>query len=688
MSITILNRPYDGLTAKINPVYNGLGFVVNSDKKQVNNFRYISEIYANNIKVGELRHNPDISNNNYGMFDVGRILESYLSYNLTWNVSTGTAAPKALIDYYINFGEEFSRVGTITSWTSYGGYPYVGKVRIGCSKPHNLLTGDRVLIEGSTNALYNGYKNVVVLNSTSFVLSDTTFTSSTNISTIYFIQGEKINLFTSYVGADGVTYVMLKVKQSTVPHVTTFSVGDSITIAYDSPSTLTQYLNIEWTITGITQTTSYSYLKTNIPYASAISSTVTGSVISRNNFVLLNKFSTKNDNAKTFNGVSQYENFLNWTPTKYLMFGTASVGQYLTERPERELNICSDDYMTLSMFGRSNWSPFYPTAPVLKTICETHSTPTLGALSGTINNVAGPAPYGQVLTITVGSTTGYNPGDYISVVNAPNAPYIGRVLSLTSTVITTNIYYLGGSVPGCTIVQTEVVKFRLITTPLTRCDIPVGPKNLNYVEITNGTCFKYFIYEVNNSVSNWWLFQKYSETWTFNIECICSKNKKFTLVWLNELGGWDYYNFTMRSDKGRKIDKQKFTRHLKSYQGTAGYKYTLGQRGSTTYNVVSNDNYIVRTNWINQPYLDWLSYLYESPEVYWIDEDTSKIYPIDITNTEVELFNKINRGDTGTLYKYEVNFMLSNSRVIQRGGDFNANGPSVYTGIYDISKKL
>ena len=686
MSITILNRPYDGLVAKINPVYNGLGFVVNSDKKQVNNFRYISEIYANNIKVGELRHNPDISNNNYGMFDVGRILESYLSYNLTWNVSTGTSTPKALIDYYINFGEEFSRVGIINSWTSYGGYPYAGKVRVGCSKPHNLVTGDRVLIEGSTNALYNGYKNVLYISTTAFVLTDTNFTGSTNISTMYFVQGEKINLFTSYVGADGVTYVMLKVKQSTSSHTTGFSIGDTFTITYDSPSTLTQYLNIEWTITGISQTTSYAYLKTNIPYTSAISSIVTGSIISRNNFVLLNKFSTKNDNAKTFNGVTQYENFLNWTPTPYLMFGTASPGQYLTERPDNELNVCSDDYMTLSMFGRANYSSFYPTSPVLKTICETHSTPTLSALSGTINNVAGPAPYGQVLTITVGSTTGYNAGDYITVINGINPPYTGRVLSLTSTVITTDIYYLGGSVPGCTIVQSEVVKFRVITTPSTRCDIPVGPKNLSYTEITNGTCFKYFIYEVNNSVSSWWLYQKYSETWTFNLECACSRNKKFTLMWLNELGGWDYYNFTMRSDKGRKIDKQRFTRHLKSYQGAAGYKYTLGQRGSTTYNVVSNDNYIVRTDWINQPYLDWLSYLYESPEVYWIDETTSKIYPIDITNTEVELFNKINRGDTGTLYKYEVNFMLSNSRVIQRGGDFNVNGPSVYTGIF--SKKL
>jgi hypothetical protein len=686
MSITILNRPYDGLVAKINPVYNGLGFVVNSDKKQVNNFRYISEIYANNIKVAELRHNPDISNNNYGMFDVGRILESYLSYNLNWNVTTGTSAPKALIDYYINFGEEFSRVGTITSWSS-AGYPNAGKVRVGCSKPHNLVTGDRVLIEGSTNALYNGYKNVYVNSTTSFTLTTTNYTGSTNISTMYFVQGEKINRFTTYVGADGVTYVLLRVKQSTVPHTTTFTVGDTFSIAYDNQPNLTQYLNIEWTILGIVQDTNWASLKTNIPYASAISSLVTGSITSRNNFVLLNKFSTKNDNAKTFNGVTQYEDFLTWSPTPYLMFGTASPGQYLTGRPDNELKVCTDDYMTLSMFGKSNWSPFYPTAPTLKTICETHSTPTVAIKTGTINNVAGPAPYGQVLTITVASTTGYNAGDYISVVNAPNAPYTGRVLSLTSTVITTDIYYLGGSVPNCTIVQTEVVKFRQITTPLTRCDIPAGPKNLNYTEITNGTCFEYYIYEVNNSISSWWLFQKYSETWTFNIECHCSKNKKFTLMWLNELGGWDFYNFTMRSDKGRKIEKQKFSRHLKSYQGTAGYKYKMGERGSTTYNVVSNDNYIVRTDWINQPYLDWLAYLYESPEVYWIDETSSKIYPIDITNTEVELFNKINRGDTGTLYKYEVNFMLSNSRTIQRGGNFNVNGPSVYTGIYSQTRQ-
>lgn len=686
MSITILNRPYDGLTAKINPVYNGLGFVVNSDKKQVNNFRYIAEIYTNNIKVGELRHNPDISNNNYGMFDFGRIIESYLSYNLTWNVSTGTQTPKTLLDYYIEFGEEFSRVGSIKVWSSYGGYPYVGKVRVECSKPHNLLTGDRVLIEGSTNPLYNGYKDILYISTTAFVLTDVAFTGSTNISTMFFIQGEKINLFSTYIGADGLNYVQLKVKQSTSSHITSFSVGDAITIKYDSPSTLVQYLNIEWSILSISQLSGYAYLKTNIPVGTAISSTVTGSVISRNNFILKNRFSTKNDNAKTFNGVVQYENFLNWTPTQYLMFGTASPGQYLTNRPDNELNVCVDDYMTLSAFGKVNYLPFYPTAPSLKTICETHSTPTLSALSGTINNVAGPAPYGQVLTITVASSTGYNAGDYITVINGINPPYVGRVLSLTSTVITTDIYYLGGFVAGCTIVQTDVVKYRVITTPTTKNDIPVGPKNLSYTEIINGTCYKYYIYAVNNSISSWWLYQKYSETWTFNLECACLRNKKFTLVWLNELGGWDYYNFTMRSDKGRKIDKQRFTRHLKSYRGVSGYSYTMGQRGSTTYNVNSNDNYIVRTDWINQPYLDWLSYLYESPEVYWIDEDTSKIYPIDITNTEVELFNKINRGDTGTLYKYEVNFMLSNSRVIQRGGDFNS-GPTIYTGIYTASKK-
>lgn len=683
--ITIKNRPYDGLIAKINPVYNGLGFVIDSDKKQVNNFRYIAEIYTNNIKVGELRHNPDISNNNYGMFDFGRIIESYISYNLNWDITTGTTTPKTLLDYYINFGEEFSRVGSIKTWSSYGGSPYVGKVRVECNKPHNLLTGDRILIEGSTNPLYNGYKDILYISTTAFVLTDVDFTGSTNISTMFFIQGEKINLFSTYIGADGLNYVQLKVKQSTSSHITSFSVGDAITIKYDSPSTLVQYLNIEWSILSISQLSGYAYLKTNIPVGTAISSITTGSVISRNNFILKNRFSTKNDNAKTFNGVVQYENFLNWTPTQYLMFGTASPGQYLTNRPDNELNVCSDDYMTLSAFGKLNYLPFYPTAPTLKTICETHSTPTLSALIGDINNVAGPAPYGQVLTITVASSTGYNPGDYITVINGINPPYIGRVLSLTSTIIKTDIYYLGGFVAGCTIVQTDVVKYRVITTPTTKNDIPVGPKNLSYTEITNGTCYKYYIYAVGTSISSWWLYQKYSETWTFNLDCNCSRNKKFTLVWLNELGGFDYYNFTMRSDKGRKIDKQRFTRHLKSYKGVGGLSYKMGERGSTTYNVSSNDNYIVRTDWINQPYLDWLSYLYESPEVYWIDEEWSKIYPIDITNGEVELFNKVNRGDTGTLYKYGVNFVLSNSRVIQRGGDFNS-GPTIYTGIFSSKK--
>ena len=76
--ITILNRPYDGQTIKVGPVYNGLGFVVDSNKKSVPNFRYIAEIYADTVKVGELRHNPDISALNYGIFDCGRILENYI----------------------------------------------------------------------------------------------------------------------------------------------------------------------------------------------------------------------------------------------------------------------------------------------------------------------------------------------------------------------------------------------------------------------------------------------------------------------------------------------------------------------------------------------------------------------------------------------------------------------------------
>jgi hypothetical protein len=71
---------------------------------------------------------------------------------------------------------------------------------------------------------------------------------------------------------------------------------------------------------------------------------------------------------------------------------------------------------------------------------------------------------------------------------------------------------------------------------------------------------------------------------------------------------------------------------------------------------------------LNQEELDWLNNIYESPEVYYIDDANSKIYPVTIMNTTVDQPNKKNRGDAGPLYIYEAELQLAHSRTTQNGG--------------------
>ena len=81
MPVQILNRPYAGLTPKLNPVYNGIAFTLDSNLKLKPNFKYIAEIFIDNNKVSELRHHPDISHDNKGVFEVGRVIENFVAYD-------------------------------------------------------------------------------------------------------------------------------------------------------------------------------------------------------------------------------------------------------------------------------------------------------------------------------------------------------------------------------------------------------------------------------------------------------------------------------------------------------------------------------------------------------------------------------------------------------------------------------
>ena len=78
LSLTILQTPSQSTTSKMYPVYNGLPFVVKSNNYNRNNFKFISDVFVGGTKVSQLKQNKDISSNNYGVFDIGRIVENFI----------------------------------------------------------------------------------------------------------------------------------------------------------------------------------------------------------------------------------------------------------------------------------------------------------------------------------------------------------------------------------------------------------------------------------------------------------------------------------------------------------------------------------------------------------------------------------------------------------------------------------
>lgn len=671
MSITVLNRPYDNLTTtrNITPVYNGLPFVTESTFKNKSSMRYIAEIFVNNIKIGELRHNPDISNDNKGMFNVGRIIEGYLGYNLNWNIQGGTLAPQSAVNYHVAFGEEFSRINRIKSITSYSGTWGSNRVKIRFEEPHNLLSSSKILIQGTTVTGLNTYHTVQPSTDIfTVVLPNSTFTTQGNISQAYAIEGEMIKNFTSYVGPDGATYVAIKVNANTK-----LNIGDMIQINQDVVA-YTQYENIEWSVVNkIPVVNSLTTIQTNIPYAGPIPTTTLGSVISRDNYVLRDQWSTKNDLSQTFNGAIQYAEYLTWTPSPYLFISPTN--KFLTDRPRKDINVCVSDWMTLSMFGKDNL-PSSTSQPDY-VMYEVWSNPPVSTFTPVSNtNVSALGDLRVKVVFSGNLTTNFTNGSYVTLY-VGTTPYSRRVLQSTylSGSNTTEVLFEYITILSPPTITSVVINIKVtlnnIVLPISRAEIPAGPKNLTTIPAINtGTAYKYFIYAYKKG-TYWFQNEKKSETFTFNLSCNCSKFKKFNMMWLNPLGGWDYHIFDKRNDQVRKIEKQQFTRHLESYQGTnGGYKYKLGDRGRTTYNTMSTENYKLRTDFLSQDDINWLSYIYESPEVYWIDNDNNKIYPVTLKNEEANIWSKTNFNDTtGTLYTYEIDMELANDRVIQRGGN-------------------
>jgi hypothetical protein len=115
------------------------------------------------------------------------------------------------------------------------------------------------------------------------------------------------------------------------------------------------------------------------------------------------------------------------------------------------------------------------------------------------------------------------------------------------------------------------------------------------------------------------------KTITIEIVAKCSKFDTIRLHWLNNLGGWDSYNFTKQSIKAMDIERKQFKKMM-------SIGYSKSDRLKTNYNTTIIDKLQINSDWISDEMADWFQGLLTSPIVY-LERGNDNFVSVNITNS-------------------------------------------------------
>jgi hypothetical protein len=151
-----------------------------------------------------------------------------------------------------------------------------------------------------------------------------------------------------------------------------------------------------------------------------------------------------------------------------------------------------------------------------------------------------------------------------------------------------------------------------------------------------------------------------SEKVTFNINQTCSKYTPVRVHWLNRLGGYDAFNFYMKSIHQTDINKDKYDQQHHDWTGFA-YKYSKSSRGTTDYNVALSKKLTVNTDYLSEAESEWMEDLITSPSLY--IEENNELIAVNLDARRIQRKTSLN--DKLMQYTFELSYSLKNRR--QRG---------------------
>lgn len=268
----------------------------------------------------------------------------------------------------------------------------------------------------------------------------------------------------------------------------------------------------------------------------------------------------------------------------------------------------------------------------------------------------------------------YSSGDYVSSSGSPtnfltNKPSSGDVMTDDNAWLYFNDFALKSSYVKVTTrnsslatIGTWNIANNITTKRFLR--VPSGPANLNIIPngqlssgsqpIIVGTEYDYHLQAfdtANNAITN-----KYYYTLVTN----CSRYTKKRFQFLNKLGGYDFFDFTLVSKDLVDIERSTYKKNLGSYASANSYTYSPKDRAITTFHTQVKDKLSIQSDWVRESVMAWLEELITSPDVLY--DDGTYLIPVNITNTTFEKKKEVNE----KLFNLSIEYTLSYDRSRQR----------------------
>jgi hypothetical protein len=128
-------------------------------------------------------------------------------------------------------------------------------------------------------------------------------------------------------------------------------------------------------------------------------------------------------------------------------------------------------------------------------------------------------------------------------------------------------------------------------------------------------------------------------------------------MWINNLGVWDYYNFTLATTNTYELEKNTYKQNFVDYSTGTTAAYDIRRRGTSVFDTQIRQVETVNSNWLTQEESDWLEQMFYSPNVY--IQEGRNIIPIWIDTTDV--ITKSNPRNQ-KLFTYNVSYRTANQK--------------------------